>query len=154
MSNKKTQGSMRRITALGFAICGTLLLLLLYITGRMIFMKVHVQSFENIVGRAIQHELTLMENETPLSPVTAEDQIAAYQELLGAYEYTEYPHFFKPSEEKLTANRLTVGFENGSTIGVDADGNVFVNNKLRDIEGSRGQELYHKLYLLFYPNVA
>ncbi len=154
MSNNKAQGSLRRFTALGFAICGTLLILLLYITGRMIFMKVHVQSFEDIAGRAIQHELTLAENQTPLESVTGEEQIAAYRELLGAYTYTEYQHFFKPSEEKLTANRLTVGFENGNSIGVDADGNVFVNGKLMDIEDGRGQELYHKLYVIFYPNAA
>lgn len=154
MSNRKEQGAIRRMTALGFAICGTLLVLLLYITVRMVFLKVHVQSYEDIAGRSIQHELTLMENQTTLPSVTDEKTISAYEELLGTYSYTEYQHLFKPSEEKLTANRLTVGFENGNSISVDADGHIFVNGKLRDIEGGRGQELYHKLYLVIYPNAA
>ena len=61
---------------------------------------------------------------------------------------------FKPGDDQLTASRLTVTFENGNAIGVSADGYVFVNGKLRDIEGSRGQEFYHLLYVLVYPNAA
>ncbi len=143
---------MRKVTALGFAICGTLLLLLIYITGHMIYNKVHVQSFEDIAGMTIQHELQLKENDTPLEAAAEEERINAMLDLLKSYTYTEYPHFIKPSAEKLKANRLTVEFENGNTIGVDADGYIFVNDKLRGIEGDRGQELYHKLYLIFYPN--
>ncbi len=144
---------MRKITALGFAICGTLLVLLIYITGHMVYNKVHVQSFEDIAGVTIQHELELKENDTALESVKDEEKINAFLELLKGYTYTEYPHFMKPSDEKLKANRLNVSFENGNTIGVDADGYIFVNGKLRGIEGDRGQELYHKLYLLFYPSV-
>ncbi len=145
---------MRKITALGFAICGTLLVLLIYVTGHMIYNKVHIESFEDIAGLTIQHELKLKENDTVLESVKDEEKINAFLELLKVHTYTEYPNFIKPSDEKLKANRLTVGFENGNTIGVDADGYVFVNDKLRGIEGDRGQELYHKLYMLFYPSVG
>jgi len=145
---------MRKTTAFGFAVCGTLLLLLLFFTGRMIYIQFHVQTFEQIAGRTIHHELALTENETPLPAVTKEEDINAFLELLGGYQYTEYPHLLKPGADRLTANRLTVTFENENSIGVDADGYIFVNHKLRGIEGNRGQELYHKLYLLFYPNTA
>ena len=98
---------MRKSTALGFALCGTLLVILLFIAGRMLYLKFYHQSFTDIAG-----------------------------------------------DDKLTANRLTVTFENGSSISVNADGFVFVDGKLCDIEGGRGQEFYHKLYILFYPNAT
>ncbi|MDO4269792.1 MAG: hypothetical protein Q4C72_02605 [Eubacteriales bacterium] len=145
---------MRKSTALGFALCGTLLVVLLFIAGRMLYINYHVQSFEKIAGREIQRTLVLTENETELQTVTDEGQITAYTELFGSYTYTEYPHFFKPRDSELTANLLTVTFQNGHSISVNADGYVFVNGKLRDIEGGRGQEFYHKLYLLFYPNAV
>lgn len=145
---------MRKNTALGFAICGTLLLLLLAFFGRMIYINIHVQTFDQIAGRGIHHTLQLTENETSLLDVTEERRISEYVDLLDDYTYTEYPHLFQPQEEKLSANRLTVTFENGNSIGVDADGYIFVNGDLHGIEGDRGQELYHKLYLLFYPNAA
>ena len=145
---------MKKSTGLLFALCGTLLFVLLFITGRMLFIKLHTQSLEQIAGRSIQHELVLTENDTVLPTVTDENAVSSFIDLLAAYTYTEYPHFFKPDTEKLSANRLTVTFENGHSIGVDADGYVFVSGKLRDIEDSRGQELYHKLYLLFHPNAC
>lgn len=145
---------MRKSTALGFALCGTLLAVLLFVTGRMLYIKYHTQSYDKIAGRGMHYELTLTENDTVLQTVTDEDQISAYAALLSSYTYTEYPHFFKPDGNQLTANRLTVTFENENSISVNADGYVFVNGKLRDIEGSRGQEFYHKLYILFYPNAV
>lgn len=145
---------MRKFTALGFAICGTLLLILLFITGRMLYIKFYDQSFADIAGSGTPSSVTLTENSTEMQTVTDPAQIARYTDLLASYTYVQYPHFFKPGDEQLTANRLTVTFENGNSIGVNADGYVFVNGELRDIEGSRGQELYHKLYLLFYPNAV
>ena len=145
---------MRKFTAVGFAICGTLLLILLFITGRMLYIKFYDQSFADIAGSGTPSSVTLTENSTEVQTVTDPAQIARYADLLASYTYKQYPHFFKPGDEQLTANRLTVTFENGNSIGVNAGGYVFVNGELRDIEGSRGQEFYHKLYLLFYPNAV
>ena len=145
---------MRKFTALGFASCGTLLLILLFITGRMLYIKFYDQSFADIAGSGTPSSVTLPENSTEVQTVTDPAQIARYADLLASYTYVQYPHFFKPGDEQLTANRLTVTFVNGNSIGVNADGYVFVNGELRDIEGSRGQEFYHKLYLLFYPNAV
>ena len=145
---------MRKFTALGFAICGTLLLILLFIAGRMLYIKFYDQSFSDIAGNGTAASLVVTENSTELQTVTDPGQIQEFTSLLGSYTYTQYPHFFKPGNERLTANRITITFENGNSIGVNADGYVFVNGELRDIEGSRGQELYHKLYLLFYPNAV
>ncbi len=145
---------MRKITALGFAICGTLLLILLFVAGRMLYIKFYDQSYQDIAGTGTPAALTIAENDTALPAVTDPEQIADFTLLLSSYTYTQYPHFFKPGDEQLTANRLTVTFENGSSIGVNADGYVFVNGDLRDIEGSRGQEFYHKLYVLVYPNAV
>ena len=36
---------MRKSTALGFALCGTLLVILLFIAGRMLYIKFYHQSF-------------------------------------------------------------------------------------------------------------
>ena len=129
---------MRKMTALGFAICGTLLLVLLFVAGRMLYINLYSQSYADIAGTGTPTTLSVTENDTALSPVTDK----------------QYPHFFKPGSERLTANRITVTFENGNSIGVNADGYVFVNGELRDIEGRRGQEFYHKLYVLVYPNAV
>ena len=145
---------MRKFTALGFAICGTLLLILLFIAGRMLYIKSYDQSFSDIAGNGTVASLVVTENSTELQTVTDPGQIQEFTSLLGSYTYTQYPHFFKPGNERLTANRITITFENGNSIGVNADGYVFVNGDLRDIEGSRGQEFYHKLYVLVYPNAA
>ncbi len=145
---------MRKFTALGFAICGTLLLILLFIAGRMLYIKFYDQSFSDIAGNGTVASLVVTENSTELQTVTDPGQIQEFTSLLGSYTYTQYPHFFKPGNERLTANRITITFENGNSIGVNADGYVFVNGDLRDIEGSRGQEFYHKLYVLVYPNAA
>lgn len=145
---------MRKATAFGLAICSTLLVVLLFITGRMLYIKLYDQSFSDIAGKSAQTELLLSENDTALPAVTDEKQIAAFTELLGGYTYVPYQKFFSPADEQLTANRLTVTFGNGASIGVNADGYIFVNGRLRAIEGGRGQELYHKLYVLFYPNAV
>ena len=42
---------MRKITALGFAICGTLLLVLLFVAGRMLYIKFYDQSYQDIAGK-------------------------------------------------------------------------------------------------------
>ena len=41
---------MRKFTALGFAVCGTLLLILLFAGGRMLYIKLYSQSFADIAG--------------------------------------------------------------------------------------------------------
>ena len=64
-------------------------------------------------------------------PQTDDNQKTAIIQLLSEQTYTAYPHFIKPSQNKLTANRLTVTFQNGNSIGVNTDGYVFVNGKLR-----------------------
>lgn len=145
---------MRKSMALGFAICSTLLLILLFIAGRMLYIKFYHQSYADITDKTTQTSVTLMENQTEVQTVTDPEQLESITTLLSGYTYTQYPHFFKPGKEKLTSNLLTVIFQNGNSIGVNADGYVFVNGDLRDIDGSRGQEFYHKLYLLFYPNAT
>ena len=145
---------MRKSMALGFAICSTLLLILLFIAGRMLYIKLYHQSYADITDKTTQTTITLTENQTVVQTVTDPAQLESITNLLKSYTYTQYPHFFKPGKEELTGNLLTVTFENGNSIGVNADGYVFVNGDLRDIEGSRGQEFYHKLYVLFYPNAS
>lgn len=145
---------MRKFTALGFAVCGTLLLILLFAGGRMLYIKLYSQSFADIAGEGTPSVLQLTENQTALPAVTDPQQIDAFTALLSGYTYKQYPKFFRPDDDQLTASRLTVTFENGNSIGVSADGYVFVNGKLRDIEGSHGQEFYHLLYVLVYPNAA
>ena len=141
---------MRKSWALGLAICCTLLIVLLFVAGRMLYIKFDHESYADITDKTTQTSLILTENQTELATVTDPETVESITALLSSY--TQYPHFFKPSEETLGGNLLTVTFSNGNSIGVNADGYVFVNGDLRDIEGSRGQEFYHKLYLLFYPN--
>ena len=143
---------MRKSWALGLAICCTLLVVLLFIAGRMLYIKFDHQSYADITDKTTQTSLILTENQTELATVTDPDTVESITALLSSYTYTQYPHFFKPDTEQLTGNLLTVTFSNGNSIVVNVDGYVFVNGKLRDIEGSRGQEFYHKLYQLFYPN--
>ena len=143
---------MRKSWALGLAVCCTLLVVLLFVAGRMLYIKFYHESYADITEKTTQTALVLTENQTELGTVTDPDTVDSIVALLQSYTYTQYPHFFKPSEEQLGGNRLTVTFSNGNSIGVNVDGYVFVNGKLRDIEGSRGQEFYHKLYVLFYPN--
>ncbi|MDY3619287.1 hypothetical protein [Agathobaculum sp.] len=145
---------MRKSTALAFALCGTLLLVLLFVAGRFLYINNHSQSLEKIAGKGVQESLLLVENDTELGAVDDPARVSDIIALLSGYTYTEYPKFFHPQEYELSASRLTVHFGNGHSIGVNADGYVFVNGKLRDIEGSRGKEFYHKLYLLFYPNAG
>ena len=52
------------------------------------------------------------------------------------------------SQNKLTANRLTVTFQNGNSIGVNTDGYVFVNGSARAIKSGDGRNLYHDLFVL------
>lgn len=143
---------MRKSWALGLAICCTLLIVLLFVAGRMLYIKFDHESYADITDKTTQTSLILTENQTELATVTDPETVESITALLSSYTYTQYPHFIKPGEEKLGGNLLTVTFSNGNSIGVNADGYVFVNGDLRDIEGSRGQEFYHKLYLLFYPN--
>ena len=49
------------------------------------------------------------------------------------------------------AYNSSVTFDNGSSISVNADGYVFVNGKLRAIKSGDGRNLYHDLFVLFYP---
>lgn len=142
---------MRKFSAPAFAFCGTLLLALLCLMGRLIYIGYHTTSYEKIAGKGTLEILALSENGTQLRYVTNEGEIAAIAELLSSYTYTEYKHLLKPGNGKLGGGLLTVTFANGNSIGVNANGYVFVNGKLRDIDDSRGQEFYHKLYVLFYP---
>ena len=130
---------MRKTVSLMLAICGTLLLLLLFATGRLIYTHVYSQDFSDIAETGPQSTITLTENDVEV-PQTDDEQT-----------YTAYPHFIKPSQNKLTANRLTVTFQNGNSIGVNTDGYVFVNGKLRAIKSGDGRNLYHDLFVLFYP---
>ena len=59
-----------------------------------------------------------------IASVTALDgaQLAVDEHI--AVRIYAYPHFIKPSQNKLTANRLTVTFQNGNSIGVNTDGYV------------------------------
>lgn len=143
---------MRKSTAFVFALCGTALLVLLFIAGRLIYINMHEQTLEQIAGSGVQSELRLAENDVPIADLTERAQIDAVLTALGGYTYTEYPKLLHPSDRSLGGSTLTVTFDNESSIGVSADGFVFVDGKLRDVEGSRGKELYHKLYVLFYPN--
>ena len=127
---------MRKTVSLVLAICGTLLLLLLFATGRLIYTHVYSQDFSDIAETG---------------PQTDDNQKTAIIQLLSEQTYTAYPHFIKPSQNKLTANRLTVTFQNGNSIGVNTDGYVFVNGKLRAIKSGDGRNLYHDLFVLFYP---
>lgn len=145
---------MRKSMALGFAVCSTLLLILLFLAGRMLYIKFYDQSYADIAGGAVQTSVTLTENQTELQTVTDPALLDSITGLLKSYTYTPYPKLLKPGAGKLTGNLLTVTFENGGSIGVNADGYVFVNGALRGIEGDRGQEFYHKLYILFYPNAT
>nr|WP_297174791.1 hypothetical protein [uncultured Agathobaculum sp.] len=145
---------MRKFTALGFAVCGTLLVLLLFAAGRMLYINLYSQSYADIAGTGLPAALSITENDTDLPAVTDPARIDEFTALLSSYTYKQYPHFFPPRSERLAANRLTVTFENGNSIGVNADGYVFINGELRSIEGERGQEFYHRLYVLVYPNAA
>ena len=127
-----------------------LLLLLLFATGRLIYTHVYSQDFSDIAETGPQSTITLTENDVEV-PQTDDNQKTAIIQLLSEQTYTAYPHFIKPSQNKLTANRLTVTFQNGNSIGVNTDGYVFVNGKLRAIKSGDGRNLYHDLFVLFYP---
>ena len=124
---------MRKTVSLVLAICGTLLLLLLFATGRLIYTHVYSQDFSDIAETGPQSTITLTENDEEV-PQTNDPQKPANIQLLREQTYTAYPHFIKPSQNKLTANRLTVTFQNGNSIGVNTDGYVFVIGKLRAIK--------------------
>ena len=146
---------MRKFTALGFAICGTLLVVLLFIAGRMLYVHLYSQSFADIAETdtpAVAQHYGKQHRAARQSPTPAGS--ARSPRCSSSYTYKPYPHLFQPGKEQLTASRLTVTFENGNSIGVNADGYVFVGGKLRDIEGGRGQEFYQKLYVLVYPNAS
>lgn len=145
---------MRKTSALAFALCGTLLLLLLFVAGRTLYIKNYQQTLEQVAGKGVQDMLELSENGVSVATLTDRAQIDAILSMLGSYVYTEFPRFFRPSADEFSSNRLTVSFKNGRSISVDADGHIFLDGKLRDIKGSRGQEFYHKLYVLFYPTAA
>lgn len=144
---------MRKNVSLILAICGTLLLLLILGFGRLIYIHTAQQPFSSIAETGPQTTIKLAENDTEV-PLNSEKQQAAIIDLLSQQTYTPYPHFIKPSKNKLTANRLTVTFENGNSIGLSTDGYVFVNGNLRGIKGDNGVELYHELFVLFYPTAA
>ncbi|MDO5142571.1 MAG: hypothetical protein Q4D31_06080 [Eubacteriales bacterium] len=144
---------MRRKMTLGCALCSTLLLVLLAFAGRMLYVKFYDRSLADIAGKSAPAALTLTSGQYDRTIEDAQ-QIAAITDVLAACTYTPYPHLLRPSADELTAVRLTVGFPNGSSIGVDADGYVFVDGVLRAIDSGRGQELYHRLFVLFYPDTA
>ncbi len=144
---------MRKTVSLVLAICGTLLLLLIFGLGRFVYIHTAHQSFSSIAETGPQTTIHLAENDTEV-PLNDDNQKTAIIKLLSEQTYTPYPHFFKPSQNKLTANRLTVTFENGNSISISTDGYVFINGNLRGIKGDGGRELYHELFILFYPTAA
>lgn len=143
---------MKRKSAFGFAVLGTVILLLALTAGRMIYINTHTQTLKKITKKASLTTLALYENETLVRESTDTAEIESIASILSTYTYTEYKHFLKPSKSSLTQSRLSVVFDDGTSIAFSADGYVFVNDKLRDIEGSRGQEVYQKLYIIFYPS--
>lgn len=145
---------MRKSSALISALCGTFVIILLFAAGRMLFIKFYKQSFEDITDTASPQSISLSENDISLGTITDGEQLANYIDLLGSHTYVPYPHLIQPNANKLRANHLTVTFENGNSISVNADGYVFINDKLRDIKNGQGKTFYHDLYLLFYPNAA
>ena len=54
---------MRKTVSLVLAICGTLLLLLLFATGRLIYTHVYSQDFSDIAETGPQSTITLTEND-------------------------------------------------------------------------------------------
>ena len=92
---------MRKFTALGFAICGTLLLILLFIAGRMLYIKFYDQSFSDIAGNGTVASLVVTENSTELQTVTDPGQIQEFTSLLGSYTYTQYPPDREPHHHHL-----------------------------------------------------
>ncbi len=62
---------MRKSTALVFAVCGTLLLILLFIAGRTLYIKFYNQSFADIAGStvpAVAHDHAKTTPNCPRSP--------------------------------------------------------------------------------------
>ena len=144
----------RKSTALIAAICGTLVLLLLFFGGRMLFIQHHTESFDKLIAEDARTALVLRENGVDLRTLNTPEQTAPVLTLLGGYTYTEYPHFLRPDSDELRGNRLTVVFTDGDSIGVDADGYVLINGKVRDVQNSEGKALYQELYRIFYPNAV
>ena len=74
---------MRKSMALGFAICSTLLLILLFLAGRMLYIKFYHQSYADITDKTTQTVVTLTENQTEVQTVTDPEQLAAITELMA-----------------------------------------------------------------------
>ena len=89
---------MRKTVSLVLAICGTLLLLLLFATGRLIYTHVYSQDFSDIAETGPQSTITLTENDVEV-PQTDDNQKTAIIQLLSEQTYTAYPHFIKPSQQ-------------------------------------------------------
>ena len=68
---------MRKTVSLVLAICGTLLLLLLFATGRLIYTHVYSQDFSDIAETGPQSTITLTENDVEV-PQTDDNQKTAY----------------------------------------------------------------------------
>ena len=64
---------MRKTVSLVLAICGTLLLLLLFATGRLIYTHVYSQDFSDIAETGPQSTITLTENDVEV-PQTDDNQ--------------------------------------------------------------------------------
>lgn len=81
---------MRKTVSLMLAICGTLLLLLLFATGRLIYTHVYSQDFSDIAETGPQSTITLTENDVEV-PQTDDNQKTAIIQLLSEQTYTAYP---------------------------------------------------------------
>ena len=78
---------MRKTVSLVLAICGTLLLLLLFATGRLIYTHVYSQDFSDIAETGPQSTITLTENDVEV-PQTDDNQKTAIIQLLSEQTYT------------------------------------------------------------------
>ncbi len=84
---------MRKTVSLVLAICGTLLLLLLFATGRLIYTHVYSQDFSDIAETGPQSTITPSPRMTwrYRKPMTTRKPLII--QLLSEQTYTAYPHF-------------------------------------------------------------
>lgn len=144
---------MRKASSLLPAALATLLLVIVVLGGRLLFVRLHAQTIAQLTDDERQFQLVLTENTTEIATLTSDDAIAAVMNVLDDYTYVEYPALFAPAESRVQQNLLTVTFENGHSVSVNAGGFVFVNGKLRALKDcDNAQALYHALYQLFYPS--
>ena len=108
-----------------------------------------------IIGGADGPTAIITSDSASAVSVTEDGQYDSKNEV-AAY-LTEYGHL--PSNYITKKQAQALGWQSGSlepyapgcSIGVNTDGYVFVNGKLRAIKSGDGRNLYHELFVLFYP---